>query len=293
MFAPTGAPRQTARELLDGAFITVAVLHAECRASPRDSRLSVRNVLLDAFHISRYAVTQGRFAEFVRRTGYVTDAERVGWSFVFRNHLDDADPPAGGQMPATPWWVRIDAASWRNPFGTASVPEQQNDHPVVHVSWNDAQAYCAWGGFRLPTEAEWEFASRGGLEQKTYPRGDDLMPGGDHRCNIWQGVFPSNDLGDDGYTAPAPVNVFQPNSYGIYNTVGNTWEWCADFFSPDWHRTASPANPVGPDSGVGKVIRGGSYLCHESYCLRYRCSARTFNAPDASTGNLGFRVARD
>jgi formylglycine-generating enzyme required for sulfatase activity len=260
-------------------------------AFAEDGEGPVRNVLLDAFHISRYAVTRARFAEFVRRTGYITDAERLGWSFVFRNHLEGS--MVGDAAPATPWWVRVDGANWKDSLGKLGAGAEQDDLPVVHVSWNDVQAYCAWGGFRLPTEAEWEYAARGGLEQKIYPWGDDLRPGGEHRCNIWQGVFPTHDLGDDGFTAPAPVNAFAPNGYGLYNPVGNTWEWCADFFSTDWHRTASPANPTGPDGGAGRVIRGGSYLCHESYCLRYRCAARTLNAADASAGNLGFRVARD
>ncbi len=256
-----------------------------------DGEGPLRELCLDTFHISRFAVTNARFAEFVSRTGHVTEAERLGWSFVFQSRPGDACE--GNVAQGTPWWVRVAGADWKHPEGPHGMVQDWEHLPVVHVSWNDAQAYCEWGGFRLPTEAEWEYAARGGLEQNVYPWGDDLMDGGIHRCNIWQGVFPDEDLGEDGYTSPAPVDAFSPNAYGLYNAVGNTWEWCADFFSVDWHRSASPVNPAGPESGAGKVIKGGSYLCHESYCFRYRCAARSVNAPDGSTGNLGFRVARD
>jgi len=203
----------------------------------------------------------------------------------------------GRALSATPWWVRVDGADWAHPEGLGHslqgpTPERA-DHPVVQVSWNDTQAYCEWAGVRLPTEAEWEFAARGGLEQKSYPWGDELTPDGRHMCNIWQGTFPDVDLAEDGYSAPAPVDSFAANGYGLYTVVGNTWEWCADYFDPQWRQTATPVNPVGPPSGTTRVMKGGSYLCHASFCFRYRNAARTANTPDSATGNIGFRVVRD
>jgi formylglycine-generating enzyme required for sulfatase activity len=167
------------------------------------------------------------------------------------------------------------------------------DHPVIHVTWNDAAAFATWAGKRLPTEAEWEYAARGGLVGKRYVWGDELTPDGEHRCNIWQGTFPTVNSRDDGYAGTCPVTTYEPNGYGLYNMAGNVWEWCSDWFSASYHRTAETTNPSGPPSGSARVMRGGSYLCHESYCNRYRVAARTSNTPDSSTGNLGFRCAAD
>jgi sulfatase modifying factor 1 len=239
----------------------------------------VKRVTLSPFWISATAVTVGEFRGFAEASGYVTEAEHFGWSFVFRNHVPQE--MRGPAVEATPWWVRVEGASFRSPEGSCNEPAY-DDCPVVQISWNDAQAYCAWAGVRLPTEAEWEYAARGGLELRNYPWGDELTPGGVHRCNVWQGAFPDFDLALDGYSCPAPVRSFPPNAFGLFNMTGNVWEWCWDYF-----------DPAGPPESETRVMKGGSYLCHHSYCFRYRCSARSSNAPDSATGNIGFRVARD
>jgi formylglycine-generating enzyme required for sulfatase activity len=256
---------------------------------PADGEGPVREVRLRPFWIDAVAVTNARFASFVGATGHVTDAERYGWSFVFGGLLPDDFPDTAG-VAQTPWWRQVFGASWRTPEGPQSDIASRMDHPVVHVSWNDAMAYCAWAGARLPTEAEWEYAARGGLESKRYPWGDELTPGGDHMCNIWQGAFPSHNTLDDGYLGTAPVDAFSANGFGLRNMAGNAWEWCGDWFHRSFH---AGDNPTGPPAGEAKVIRGGSYLCHHSYCNRYRVAARSSNTPDSTTGHMGFRIARD
>jgi len=262
-----------------------------------DGEGPVREVLLSSYLIDAKAVSNHEFAAFAEDTGYVTDAERFGWSFVFFALLDPQDRKAAPRaVPDSQWWLAVDGACWRAPEGIKSNVEDRPDHPVVHVSWRDAAMYAAWCGKRLPTEAEWERAARGGLQQAKFPWGNDLKPEGRHRCNIWQGRFPDINTGEDGFLGTAPVDAFSANDYGLYNMSGNVWEWCADWWSTSWHaeaRLETRQNPQGPASGDAKVIRGGSYLCHASYCNRYRVAARTHNNVDSSTGHMGFRCAAD
>ncbi|MCC6628917.1 MAG: formylglycine-generating enzyme family protein [Chloroflexi bacterium] len=257
-----------------------------------DGEGPIRQVTLSPFWIDPLAVTNERFTAFVAATGHVTEAERFGWSFVFAGLLPDGFPDTRA-VAAAPWWRQVYGADWRHPEGLDSSITDRLDHPVVHVGWHDAQAYCAWAGRRLPTEAEWEYAARGGLEGKVYAWGDDLTPDGEHRCNIWQGTFPSHNTLADGYLGTAPADAFPPNDFGLYNVSGNTWEWCVDWFSPTVHRLTRRRDPQGPVTGTNRVIRGGSYLCHASYCNRYRVAARTAVTPDSTTGHMGFRCARD
>lgn len=258
---------------------------------PSDGEGPVRDVKLSPFRIAATTVTNARFATFVKATGHITDAERFGFSYVFEGFLAPGLRATSPRVPGTPWWRGVQGATWKHPEGPGSVIDALQNHPVVHVSFNDAQAFCAWSGTRLPTEAEWEYAARGGLEQKRYPWGDELAPKGRYACNIWRGTFPTVNTAEDGHRSTAPVKSFKPNGYGLYNTVGNVWEWCADWFSPDFHTTGPRTDPMGPPDGAARVMRGGSHLCHASYCNRYRVAARSSNTPDSSAGNIGFRVA--
>lgn len=260
---------------------------------PSDGEGPVRLVRVDAFSICAYTVTNAQFQKFVHDTGYVTEAERFGWSYVFHLNVSERTKQEVVQVPAaTPWWYVVKGAYWARPAGPDSDIADRMDHPAVHISWHDAVAYCRWAGARLPTEAEWEYAARGGLARKTYPWGDLLKPDGRHRCNIWQGKFPDKNNAGDGYAWTAPVDAYEPNGYGLYNMSGNVWEWCADWFTPDYHRITSARNPRFDEPTGKRSMRGGSYLCHRSYCNRYRVAARSSNTPDSSSDNCGFRVVQ-
>ncbi len=278
---------------LDGGPFLMGTNSAE--GFPADGEGPVREISLDPFYIDAAPVTNAQFAEFVRASGYRTEAEQFQWSFVFQGHIQEERRAAlvEDTVLAAPWWCKVAGARWDHPEGPDSNIAARDDYPVTHVTWNDATEFARWAGKRLPTEAEWEFAARGGLEQKRFPWGDELTPEGRHVCNIWQGQFPALDLAEDGYAGTSPVRAFPPNGFGLYSVSGNTWEWCADWFHPAYHLAGARTNPTGPAQGRARVMKGGSYLCHASYCNRYRVAARTSNTPDSSTTNIGFRCVLD
>ena len=266
---------------------------------PLDGEGPAHAVKLAAFYLDATCVTNEQVNAFVNATGYKTESERFGWSFVFFGHLSPKQQTTAVRLRVlgSEWWCRVDGATWRHPEGPGSHIKQRWGHPVVQVSWSDAVAYATWAGKRLPTEAEWEYAARGGLAQKRFPWGDELEPEGRHRMNVWQGVFPTANTEADGHFGPAPAKSYRANGYGLYQMTGNVWEWCADWFGAATYRERARGqpcvNPTGPGTGDRRVMRGGSYLCHASYCNRYRTDARSSNAPDSATTNLGFRCARD
>lgn len=289
--APSQAAARIARRLVElpgGSFLMGTDDEIGYRA---DGEGPVREITLSPFRIAPTTVTTAQFATFVKATGHVTDAEKFDFSYVFEGFLSRELAARAPRVPATPWWRGVQGATWRRPEGPGSSVDARQNHPATHISHHDALAYCDWSGTRLPTEAEWEYAARGGLVQKRYPWGDELAPGGRHQCNIWRGTFPTVNTAADGFRATAPANSFRPNGFGLHNTVGNVWEWTADWFSRDHHVTGERTDPRGPGSGETRVMRGGSHMCHDSYCNRYRVAARSSNTPDSSAGNIGFRIA--
>lgn len=235
----------------------------------------VHEVTVSPFWIDRHEVTVAEFARFVEATGHVTAAERDGISRRF-------DVETGR-------WEDVKGANWRHPEGPGS--EADPREPVTQVSWHDAAAYAAWAGKRLPTEAEWEFAARGGLDQAEYAWGNDLSPGGRLMANWWQGHFPSQNLKEDGYAGRAPVGQFPPNGYGLYDITCNVWEWCADWYADDYFSRSPKLNPAGPATGKKRVVRGGSFLCSTNYCAGFRVAARNRHVPETGLNNIGFRCA--
>jgi Uncharacterized conserved protein len=287
--AGMSAPAHTiAQAEIPGGTFVMGDSYGDGRAG--DGEGPLHEVRLAPFRIDVHAVTNDDFAAFVEATGFRTESEKLGYSAVFHLAFTGDESDVLGRPAPTPWWLGVVGADWRHPGGRGSGIDDLGDHPAIHISWNDAQAYCAWAGRRLPTEAEWEYASRGGLDGARYPWGDPLLIDGRWNCNIWQGEFPHANTLDDGYLATAPAQHYLPNGYGLYQTVGNVWEWCQDWYHPGYYRTSLLDDPRGPAAGQQRVLRGGSFLCHDSYCNRYRNSARSQNTPDSAMSNAGFRT---
>lgn len=251
-------------------------------ANPLDAEGPIRSVTLEEFQISSTPVTNAQFAEFVSATRYQTEAELSGWSFVFQLLLAE-DAEVIGQSQTAPWWFGVQGANWKAPIGAGSSYQELLDHPVVHISYRDAQEFCSWSNTKLPTEAQWEKAARGGLESNRFPWGNELLVSGSWQCNIFQGDFPTTNTQEDGHLGTSPVASFPPNGFGGFDFAGNVWEWTStDFFE----------NPQNQNERELKVTRGGSYLCHDSYCNRYRVGARNRTPLDSIAGNIGFRVVK-
>ena len=275
-------------DLPGGVFLT----GAQRTPLPQDGESPPRRVVVAAFRIDPFAVTNEGFSIFIAETGYRTEAERFGWSLVFHSFVPHAAHDPSAQGPS--WWRRVEGADWAHPEGPGSDLAGRLRHPVVHVSWNDAACYAAWAGGRLPSEAEWEYAASAGRSGVRYPWGEEEPnDNGFHPCNIWQGDFPDHDTARDGFRGTAPVDSFAANPFGLYNMAGNVWEWCADPFRiRSIARTARQRNQAALAGNV-RLLKGGSYLCHRSYCHRYRIAARTGAGADSSTGHAGFRLVFD
>lgn len=255
-------------------------------------------VQLSRFAIAATPVTNAEFASFVAETNYITESEAFGWSFVFDYFIQNLDPKDQQEVPHLQWWKGVRGANWRHPEGPGSTIATRLDHPVVHVSRNDAIAYCQWAGLRLPTEAEWEVAAKGGTMHERYPWGEDFLAEGKYHCNIWQGAFPRENTLADGFANTAPVRTFAPNGYGLYQVIGNIWEWCVN-------PRGIPLSAFNQYSGAdfwsqlqGKddeayAIKGGSFLCHDTYCKRYRIAARNGNTGMSASNNMGFRCVKE
>lgn len=286
-----------------------------CEGCGMPDAVPVHQVAVDGFWMDATPVTNAQFHAFVKATGYVTVAERVPDARDFPGAPPENLVP-GAAVFSPPghdvsldnhygWWSYVKGASWRHPEGPGSDVKGREHHPVVHIAWDDAVAYAQWAGKRLPTEAEFEFAARGGLDRKHYSWGNELTPGGNWMANIWQGRFPIKDMGEDGYQGTSPVRAFPPNGYGLYDMGGNVWQWCLDWYRPDTYRQRAALhsivrNPQGPESsfdpyerGVRKrVTRGGSYLCSDQYCSRYLVGSRGKSEPSTGSSNVGFRCVK-
>jgi len=288
----------------------------------RPDEAPVHAVKVDGFWIDKTEVTNAQFSEFVAATGYVTTAEKpVDWEEMKKQLPPGTPKPHDSLLQASSltfkptqgpvdlnnygeWWEWKPKASWRQPRGKGSSIEGKEDHPVVHVSWDDANAYAKWAGKRLPTEAEWEWAARGGLKDKKYPWGDEDISQGKAKANSWEGSFPYDNLNKDLFFYSAPVKSFEANGYGLYDMAGNVWEWCSDWYHYDYYKTLegkTTTNPQGPTESYDpynpyisqRIIRGGSFLCNDTYCSGYRVASKMKSSPDTGSQHTGFRCVKE
>ncbi|WP_235921139.1 formylglycine-generating enzyme family protein [Foetidibacter luteolus] len=275
----------------------------------------VHRVYIDGFYMDATEVTNAQFAEFVKATGYITIAEHKPTQEEFPGVPEDKlvagsvvfSPPAHDVQLNNymQWWAYVPGANWQHPMGPNSSLEGKENYPVVHIAWEDAAAYAKWAGKRLPTEAEWEFAARAGRSGELYTWGNQLRPDGRWMANIFEGKFPNNDIGSDGFKGIAPVKQFAANAYGIYDIAGNVWEWCADWYRPDYYQSlakqGTAKNPKGPNDSYDpeepkakkKVQRGGSFLCTDEYCTRYMVGTRGKGEWRSGSNHIGFRCVKD
>jgi formylglycine-generating enzyme len=270
---------------LPGGTFIMGTDDADC--SPEDGVGPAIEISVEPFKLGVCSISNAEFAAFIDATDYKTDAEKQGNSLVFYDQL----PPdfLTRAVRDAPWWRQVDGASWSTPSGVHSNIKDRENHPVVHVSWNDARHFCDWAGGRLPSEAEWEFAARGGEADQDFSWGDDLASDGKYQSNVWRGQFPNRETLDEDLTSTVAINAFEPNQFGLWNMTGNVWEWCDNSFVP--HIPFEHMSDL-PDQEM-KAIRGGSWLCHESYCARYKVWSRTGSPSGATTGHMGFRIAFD
>ena len=289
--APSPAPCDTGRNDAVRFEPARALVGTDTPWFAQDEEGPARRVSLGAFSLARGPVTNAQFAAFVAATAYETEAERFGWSFVFHDQCA-ADAQPKEPYPGAPWWLRVEGANWRHVQGPGAAPAP-DDHPVVQVSWNDARAFAAWAQGRLPSEAEWEHAARAGQGDVPFPWGtaEPTDSGPDFPCNIWQGRFPDHNTRADGFHTTAPARAFAPNAAGLYTMVGNVWEWNADPFRLRSLKKGARARNA--QMRGYKLLKGGSFLCHKSYCFRYRIPARTGSSADSATPHQGFRMAWD